>query len=178
MPRIVAALAVLAALAFCIAFNTARYPRVWEMLNPASPAAEAARTMSTAPRGQPGVATAIARAPVQPVAAALPPAPPPWTGGGGRSFEAESSRPGVPARFASATIERLLSSGAKRPAIGAGREERLVPVPPRKTPRGVEVRVLGGGVRRLPAVEPELVQEIAPRPLDGPTPIYPTTRVN
>ena len=50
MPRIAAALAVVGAIAFCIGFNTVRYPAVWEMLkNPGLlPVAKSADT-ATAP---------------------------------------------------------------------------------------------------------------------------------
>jgi len=55
MPRIAAALAVLAAVAFCIAFNTARYPVVWEMLKqpglPPSAAKPAGTAAPAAPTG-------------------------------------------------------------------------------------------------------------------------------
>jgi hypothetical protein len=70
MPRIAAALAVLAAVAFCIGFNTVRYPVVWEILKqPGLPSSAAKPADTVAP------AAPTAGAPQQPATSAQASAP-------------------------------------------------------------------------------------------------------
>jgi hypothetical protein len=190
MPRILPTFAAIAIVGVCIAFNTMRYPIVWEMVGPN---AQLSLSENNAPAAE--VATSAKAASSSPTA----PKPPkkqakkhtPKTDS--PSIAIESEKPAVPKAIPiSLPKEALAADDAKRDAektekaenniVPAG-DENLVEPPRRLVPVAADAISAGAlgtsdEIRRLPPVEAEFALPADRYAAEYPSaaiPIYPST---
>jgi hypothetical protein len=181
MPRIAAALAVAVTLAFCIVFNTIRYPAVWEMIAPAEPATRTAEAGAAGAKPVAAPASTAAAVPspwpigrpasgASAPAASLPPLMPPTWADGGRG-QATTPITMVPSeRFASARTSAAPAAAGRNDAGGwmadSGTDPLLSLGTAESAPR----------TRRLPPVDQTATGDSPLALVNGSLPIYPTTR--
>jgi hypothetical protein len=192
MPRIAAALAVAATLAFCIGFNTIRYPAVWEMIAPsdhAVPSAEAAVATAKPSAAAESTAATIPGAwpvdrplalPSSPPVPPLPAMPSSWAEGAGMP------RPTPPIEMTPSARVGSAQASAALPAAGpvstpAARAGAPVWVPDRGPDPLLSLGAsdtrtdTGTQTRRLPPVEQTASAEPSLSLPAGSLPLYPTT---